>query len=258
MRTRAFCAGRSPTPSKPSRGSFRIAARMLMRSKTLQVVSAIGGALIVAGGSLSLVTAWLPWAQFKLLGGIPVALPAVVFSCGVLAAAAALAALLLRRFPLFCLLACAVLFAAAQGAETQIPRAVKKRLIGVQISLFPINRLLDQFHIPNIEAGNYGEPDESFLGSGVRYALDSAGILLLGCLLALPRDPIIAAAYGRLARSRCASCGAAWPSSRNARHCPSCGAPTDPLTCSQCGTVGLESDKYCIACGAPVKSAREI
>lgn len=218
-----------------------------MVSPAWRIVSSVGSALIVLGASVALAAAWLPWAQFKLLGGIPVALPAMVFSSGLLVFGIALAVLFLRRTPLLCLAAAGVLFLAIQTAEVQIPRAVKTRLIGAQISIFPVNRLLDQFHIGDIEVGNYGDKDASLLGIGEQYAFDGAWLLLFGSLLSLPRDPLVM----RLIRVRCRSCGASWKLYRMARFCPACGVAADPRACPRCGEIRAAGDRFCAVCGAP-------
>ena len=219
----------------------------------LAMLLMLGGAAGILAGTLS------PWATFRVFHNIEINLPGWVFVWGSLClAVATLVFLGMRRSPVLCVIgALLVLHWDAEG-QRRVPERVKFQLAGSQLELpASVNRLLDQFHIPDIEVANLNTPNPDLLGVGLRWTADGAYGLLLGAIVGLPGDPAAVWIYRRTAKVQCRACGERWPVSRTALFCPHCGASTLPrhiCLCPQCHTQAKRGDKHCIACGTALDS----
>jgi len=211
--------------------------------------------LILAGAAGILAGVLSPWATFRVFHNIEVNLPGWTFMWGGLSLVVVVLVFLgARKSPILCLLgALFVLHWAAEG-QKRVPERVKFQLAGAQMNFsVSINRLLDQFHIPDIEVANLGMPNSELLGVGLGWTISGAYGLLLGALIGLPGDPIAVWVYKRTAKARCRVCQTRWPVSRAALFCPSCGAsvlPKHVRLCPQCQTQAKYGDVHCIACGS--------
>lgn len=217
----------------------------------LRVAIVIGNIFVIAGAALILVGTLGPWAQVVVFKNIQIALPGFFFISGALCLAiAALVLLGARRSSILCLIGGIFVSMLMIKARHDIPHQIKHQMIGAQMALFPINRLLDQFHISDIEVGGYGEQDR-LLGEGLEWAAWGGGLLLLGGAAGLPNDPIVAWIAARISRRKCSNCGARWLTARDANYCPECGAPApgSPRRCRICQQEALPSDHHCIGCG---------
>ena len=208
----------------------------------------LGGAAGILAGALS------PWATFRVFHNIEVNLPGIAFVWGGLClTVAALVFLGMRRSPVLCLIGALLALHWVAEGQQRVPERVKFQLAGAQMNFtVSINRLLDQFHIPDVEVANLNTPNPDLLGVGLAWTQDGAYGLLLGAIVGLPGDPVVVWMYRRTARARCRACGERWPLSRAALFCPSCGASTLPKhirLCSHCGTQAKRGDKHCVACG---------
>ena len=213
----------------------------------------LGGAAGILAGTLS------PWATFRVFHNIEVNLPGIAFVWGGLSlAVAALVFLGMRQSPILCLVgAMLVLHWDAEG-QRRVPERVKFQLAGSQLELSAsVNRLLDQFHIPDIEVADLNTPNPDLLGVGLGWTQYGAYALLLGAVVGLPGDPAAVWVYRRTARAHCRLCGERWPVSRVALFCPRCGASTLPKhtrLCPHCGTQARRGDLHCVACGTALDS----
>jgi len=220
----------------------------------LSAVLILGGAAGVVAGTLG------PWATFRVFHNIEINLPGVVFLWGGLClAVAALVFLGMRRSPLLCLIGALAVLHWGTVAQRKVPERVRFQLAGSQLVLSAsVNRLLDQFHIPDIEVANFGIPNADLLGDGLNWTLKGATLLLLGSVLGLPGDPLAVWVYARTARVQCRVCGMRWLLSRQAKYCPACGASTLPVylrLCPHCGKQAAKKDKHCVACGTALPAA---
>ena len=209
----------------------------------------VAGAALILGGTLS------PWAQMKLFKNIDLTLPGFLFSDGGLCLAVAVLVLLGgRRSPLLCLAGAVCVLGWVSAARQDVPRRVRHQVIGAQMAMFPVNRLLAQFHIGDVQVGDWSVPDDRVLGPGLTWVAWGAGLLLAGGLTGLPGDPVAGWIYARTARQRCRACGTGWLKARGARHCPACGTsvPGTERRCATCSTQAARSDRHCITCGAPL------
>lgn len=219
-----------------------------------RLLAAISTTLILAGAAGVVTGSLSPWATFRVFHNIEINLPGIVFLGGGLClSVAALVFLGVRRSPVLCLAGALAVLHWGGEAQKQVPERVKFQLAGSQLVLAStVNRLLDQFHIPDIEVTNFGTKNPELLGAGLDWTLKGASVLLLGSVLGLPVDPLAVWVFRRTARARCRFCGAKWLLSRQARFCPSCGESTLPSSwrlCAQCGTKARKQDKHCVACG---------
>jgi len=216
--------------------------------------------LILAGAAGILAGVLSPWATFRVFHNIEVNLPGWTFMWGGLSLVVVVLVFLgARKSPILCLLgALFVLHWTAEG-QKRVPERVKFQLAGAQMNFSTsINRLLDQFHIPDIEVADLNTPNPSLLGIGLGWTVSGAYVLLLGSLIGLPSDPAAVWVYKRTAKTRCRACQVRWPVSRAALFCPSCGASTLPKhvrLCSQCQTQAKRGDKHCVACGSALPDA---
>lgn len=213
----------------------------------------LGGAAGVLAGALS------PWATFRVFHNIEVNLPGWVFVWGGLClAVAALVFLGMRRSPVLCLVGALLALHWVAEGQQRVPERVKFQLAGAQMNFtVSVNRLLDQFHIPDIEVADLSVRNPDLLGVGLSWTQDGAFALLLGALIGLPGDPAVVWVYRRTARARCRACGERWSVSRAALFCPRCGASTLPKhvrLCPHCGTQARRGDLHCIACGFSLDS----
>jgi len=219
----------------------------------LRIVRGLSQALLLLGAGLALAGTLSPWAQVTLLHNILVSLPGVLFAGGGVCLSVAVLILLgARRFPLLCLLGAAVVLAQAHQAAHDVPPLLKHQIIGAQLALFPLNRLLDQFHIGDVQIGDWSVPNAQLLGTGLAWTMRGGWALLAGALAGLPSDPALGWMVARTGRSRCRVCGVRWLRSRSARFCPACGSLADtrqPPVCPHCNQTAVPGDIHCIACG---------
>ena len=220
----------------------------------LRLISGLSTLLILGGAAGVVMGTLSPWATFRVFHNIEINLPGVVFFWGGLClAVAALVFLRMRRSPILCLIGSLAVLHWGTEARKQVPERVKFQLAGSQLVLASsVNRLLDQFHIPDIEVANFGTPNANFVGEGLNWTWNGASVLLLGSVLGLPGDPLAVWIYTRTARVRCRVCGARWPLSRQACFCPACGVsalPTHLRLCPHCAAEASKLDRYCVACG---------
>ena len=195
-----------------------------------------------------------PWATFRVFHNIEINLPGIVFLWGGLClTVATLVFLGARKSPILCLVGALFVLHWAAEAQVRVPERVKFQLAGAQMNFsVSINRLLDQFHIPDIEVANLGTPNPELLGVGLGWTVGGAYLLLLGAIIGLPGDPVAVWVYRRTAKARCRVCQVRWPVSRAVLFCPSCGTSTLPKhlrVCPQCQTPAKRGDKHCTACG---------
>ncbi|MGI4788362.1 MAG: double zinc ribbon domain-containing protein [Janthinobacterium lividum] len=216
--------------------------------------------LLILGGAAGVVAGTLgPWATFRVFHNIEINLPGIVFLWGSLCLAVAVLVFLgMRRSPILCLIGALLVLHWDTEGQKRVPERVKFQLAGSQLELSAsINRLLDQFHIPDIEVANLNTPNPELLGVGLGWTTNGAYVLLLGSLVGLPGDPIAVWVYRRTARARCRVCQTRWLLSRAAQFCPNCGAsvlPSHIRVCPHCGTLAKRSDRHCVTCGTELPS----
>ena len=218
-----------------------------------RTASGLGVLLILGGAAGVLAGALGPWAQVTLFHNIALHISGLLFAEGELCLSAALLILLgMRRSPVLCLMAALFVLHWTAQARTGIPHRVRHQVIGAQLALFPLNRLLDQFHIDDVQVGDWSVPDAQLLAGGLNNTVKAGALLLLGSLIGLPTDPAVVWVMSRTIQGRCRACGARWPQARAAAFCPRCGIPTSAAgarRCPQCGTEASALDLHCIACG---------
>jgi len=214
----------------------------------LALLLTLGGAAGIVAGTLS------PWATFRVFHNIEINLPGIVFLWGGLCLSVAVLVFLgMRRSPILCLAGAMLVLNWTAEGQKRVPERVKFQLVGAQMNFsVSINRLLDQFHIPDVEVADLSTPNASLLGIGLGWTTQGAYALLLGSVIGLPGDPVAIWIYTRTARVRCRTCGTRWPLSRGAQFCPHCGASTLPAfvrLCPHCQTQAKRRDQHCVACG---------
>ncbi|MBV9849058.1 MAG: zinc ribbon domain-containing protein [Armatimonadetes bacterium] len=224
-----------------------------------RLLAGLSALLLLGGGAGILLGALSPWARVTLFHNMDLSLSGLLFADGGLCLAVALLVLLgMRRSAPLCLIAALLVLRWTAEARVQVPRRVKHQVVGAQLALFPLNRLLDQFHIVNVEVGDWNAPDPQLLAPGLSWTTEGALALLLGGLLGLPADPMVRWVHRHSARARCRACGARWPLSRTARFCPQCGAsalPIDKRHCPACGASVSPRDRHCVRCGEALRGA---
>ena len=213
----------------------------------------LGGAAGIVAGTLS------PWATFRVFHNIEINLPGIVFLWGGLCLSIAVLVFLgMRRSPVLCLIGAVMVLNWAAEGQRKVPERVRFQLAGAQMNFtVSINRLLDQFHIPDVEVANLNTPNSDLLGVGLGWTRLGAYVLLLGSVVGLPGDPVAVWIYRRTARARCRACGERWLLSRGALFCPHCGASTLPKhvrLCPHCGVQARRGDCHCVACGTALDS----
>ena len=218
----------------------------------MRVLYAVSVLLTLAGAALTLAGTFAPWAIVKVLH-VTAGVPGVLFAGGSICLAVAVLVLVgARRWPLLCIVGAIVVLAQAHAARTEVPRRVKSQIVGAQMGLFPVNRLLDQFHIGDIQAGDWTTPDADLLGPGLTWTTWGGTLLLIGGLFGLPSDPAARYVYGHTARTRCPGCGKRWAKARQACFCAACGTPLVPADrrpCGHCSRMPERGDVFCAGCG---------
>jgi hypothetical protein len=218
----------------------------------VRVAGLLGQAVVFVGAGTVLAGALGPWANIVVFKNIDLSVPGFFFAWGGLCLAVAILILIgARRSSILCLIGALFVLFWLTIARREVPRLVKHQVVGAQMALFPVNRLLDQFHINNIEAGDWSIPDEQVLGPGLTWSAWGGGLLLLGGALGLPSDPVSLWIYVHTARRQCRACGARWLVGRDAQFCPECGTPVPGTQrhCPVCQTPAASRDHHCIACG---------
>lgn len=215
---------------------------------------------MVAAAFCLAVTCCLPWGHIAILHTVDLSVPGLMFQTGSSALAAAVAVLvLLRRSPILSVVAAGLACHWIAAAADEVPHKVMHQVIGVQLSLFPVNRLLDQFHLPNIEFAKTFMPKDQIIAPALFWSRSAAGSLLAASLLALPVDPLVSRILLRIQTTKCRACAASWPALRKVRYCPDCGTPTEPPqknTCPHCGSGTTPTDKHCVECGGSLAATR--
>lgn len=218
-------------------------------------------ALFLLGGAAGIVAGTLgPWATFRVFHNIEINLPGIMFQWGGLSLAVAVLVFLgMRRSPLLCLAGAILVLQWNTEAQKRVPERVKFQLAGSQLELSAsVNRLLDQFHIPDIEVANLNTPNPELLGVGLDWTAKGAYALLLGSLIGLPSDPVAVWLFTHSVRVRCRVCGTRRLLARPAQFCPSCGTSTRPKhirLCPHCGTQARRQDRHCVECGTGLTSS---
>jgi hypothetical protein len=220
---------------------------------TAQLIILCGAAGVLAG-------ALSPWATFRVFHNIEINLPGIVFGWGGLCLAVAMLVFLgMRRSPILCLVGALLVLYETGEAQKRVPERVKFQLAGSQMEFtVSINRLLDQFHIPDIEVANLNTPNAELLGVGLGWTVEGAYGLLLGGLVGIPYDPVAVWLFTHSVRVRCRACGARRLLARPAPFCPGCGVSTlhkNVRFCPHCGTRARRGDRHCAACGTALPSA---
>ena len=214
---RCFLCTRGGHSAEGCRAANSSMSRRILSSAHMALVyepllAGLSALLILGGAAGILVGALSPWANVTLFHTIDLSLSGALFAGGGLCLAVALLVLLgMRRSALLCLVAAGCVLHWTAQARIEVPRRVKHQVIGAQLALSPLNRLLDQFHIANVDVADWGIPDPQLLAPGLPWTTDGALALLFGSLLGLPSDPVARWAYVRAARARCRACGARWP-----------------------------------------------
>ena len=216
----------------------------------------LGGAAGILAGALS------PWATFRVFHNIEINLPGIVFLWGGLCLSVAVLVFLgMRRSPVLCLVGAMLVLQWTAEGQKRVPERVKFQLTGAQMNFsVSINRLLDQFHIPDVEVANLNTPNPDLLGVGLGWTQQGAYTLLLGSIIGLPGDPVAVWIYRSTARARCRACGTHWPLSRGAQFCPHCGASAlsrHIRRCPHCQTPAKRGDQHCIACGTALTQSSQ-
>ncbi len=214
----------------------------------------LGGAAGVLAGALG------PWATFRVFHNIEISLPGFVFLWGGLCLSVAVLVFLgAHRSPLLCLAGALLVFRWVAEAERKVPERVKFQLAGAQLeAASSVNRLLDQFHIPDVQIADLNTPNPDLLGEGLGWTVKGARVLLLGGLAGLPGDPVALWLFAHAVRGRCRACGARWLLARRPRFCPACGTPAQPRgirLCPHCQARARRGDRHCAACGTALPSA---
>ncbi len=214
------------------------------------------GAAFVLAGALG------AWAQVTLLHNLQLSVPGVLFAGGGICLAVAVLVLLgAWRFPIICLAGAIVVLAQTHQAIYDIPHFIKHQIVGAQIALFPLNRLLDQFHSGDVQIGDWSVPNAQLLGAGLAWTVRGGWVLLAGALAGLPSDPALGWVVARTVRARCRICNAWWLASRHARFCPRCGTAAETRAapvCPHCLREASRGDGYCIACGTALSGAGKV
>lgn len=224
-------------------------------------IGRIASALIGPAAFALAVACCLPWAHVVLLHTVDVSMPGILFESGCRIFAVAVGVLILvRRLPFASLIAAGFAYRWFADAANDVPHRVMHQVIGVQLSLFPINRLLDQFHLPNIEFANTFAPKADLLTPAFDWSRTAIEVLLLLSLLAIPADPAIIWIARRIVPAQCRACGKRWKATRDAEFCPECGTPVHPskrIVCSRCGAPARKGDKHCVKCGETLGASAE-
>ncbi len=227
----------------------------MIRYKQFLLVGAdwLTQALVCAGAILCIAETISPWVQTTLFGRLALRLPGVLFADGALLIGLACGAVVLRRYRIAALVLAAFAFAAFQDAQTAIPRDVKSHIIAAQVSLSPINRLLDQANIPEITVGNFALPDSAYLAGAPTYAAYGIFLMMGGAVLGLAFDPLLVWGWRQFAVVGCRNCGQKRRASRSVDYCPACGSwqreVAEPPRCPVCRTIMQSTDNYCSSCG---------
>lgn len=201
------------------------------------LAASVVGALIVAAGSV------LPWARLSVFG-LEITQPGVL-GLGALSLSAAILALMWgRRFPLLGLILGLFALGVGAHAERETGRAVKGRILHLQVALAPVNDKLIRVGLPPIEPFQMGRPWKEFVGPGPLWTFRGGAILALGSAAIFTG--------GMLLRS-CFRCGARWSPARAVAFCPACGERVGPLrACPACESPVEPKDRFCAACGVTI------
>ena len=209
-------------------------------------------ALVIAAGACAM-CAVLPWGTATLFRDVTLHIPGAVYQDGMIVLAAATTAAFLRRSRIAGIIAALICLHAAQKAAISVPSQIIYDLAGAQINLFPINRVLDQAHIPDLTIGNWSLKPESYLDYGLAYTTLAAKYLLAASIAGILYDPLIAGAWQRFGAWPCRRCRM-WIAVRShAEYCTRCGLwlprRAEPRRCRACRQPLGMKDNFCAACG---------
>ena len=223
----------------------------LWLTRSLDIITQI--ALVAAASACALCTI-APWGIATLFSNLVVHIPGAVYPDGLYVAAASTAAALARRSRLIGIAAALVCFWAVNQAASDVPKPIIRALAGSQSALFPVNRILDQAHAPDLTVGVFNLPPASYLDYGLGWAMTAAQCLLAASVLGLAFDPVLAALWNRFGALPCRRCRQWLPARIKADYCPRCGLwlprTPEPLRCRACRNVMGARDNYCAVCGA--------
>jgi hypothetical protein len=215
-----------------------------------------GARILVAGGALVIAAgAFLPWAYLPVgRGRLP--LPGVLGPGGLTLLLGLVLLFRARVHPAAGLLMGVAVGIGAPLFGDEVSRTLRGALIGLQLWLAPLNRLLEQFHISGIEVVDLGLARDAYLGPGLAVTAWGAWLAAIGhgARLLLPGEGP-PALQDRLAPRRCGACGTTVPRARAAHFCPGCGASLGgPPLCARCLTPAAPADRYCVSCGAALST----
>ncbi len=219
-------------------------------TRALDVITQI--ALVGSAGACALCTL-APWGVATLFKNLIVHVPGAVYPDGMYVAAAASAAALIRRSRIVGIAAALVCLWADNQALVEVPKAIIKSMVGAQMTLFPVNSILDQAHLPNLSVGAYNLPAPNYLDYGLGWTTIAAQCLLAVSVLGLAFDPVIVAAWNRFGALPCPRCRKWLPARRKADYCTRCGLwllrTPEPSRCQACRSPMGALDNYCAVCG---------
>lgn len=221
-----------------------------------QIGAARGGArtLIVVGALLVAAGAFLPWAYLPIgRGRLP--LPGVLGPGGLTLLVGLVLLSRPRLHPVAGLAIAVAIGIAVPLFGDELTRAIRGTLIGLQLWLSPVNRLLDQFQISSIEVVDLGLAREAYLGLGLRLTAWGAWLAAAGhaARLLLPGEGP-SALQDRLSPRRCDGCGTTISRARVAHFCPKCGVSLGgPPHCPHCLAPARPGDCHCVLCGARIE-----
>lgn len=212
--------------------------------------------LLAAAGAVQLIVgAFLPWG-YAPIGRSRLPLPGILGPGGVTLLVGLVLLWRPRLHPMAGLVSAGAVAVWAPAFADDLAHAIRGTLIGAQLWIAPLNRLLEQFRINGIEIVDLALPRAAFLGPGVAVTAWGAGVAALAHLarLFLPGEGP-PALQDRLIPIRCGACGVAVPRARQARFCPNCGTSLGgPPICPACRAPVATADRFCVTCGASISN----
>jgi hypothetical protein len=209
--------------------------------------------LSLAGGLLMVAGAFLPWALVPVgRGRLP--LPGLLGPGGLTLLAGLWLLARPRAAPLLVLPVAILVALGTPAYGEELARHLRGSLIGLQLWIAPLNRLLEQSRIGGIEVVDLGVRLPQYIGPGVAVTAWGGWLAALGQLarlfLAGEGPPVL---RDRLLPLQCRTCSLRIPRARGARFCPGCGASLGgPPLCRACLTPAAPEDRYCASCGNPL------
>ncbi|MBI3928204.1 MAG: zinc ribbon domain-containing protein [Armatimonadetes bacterium] len=212
-----------------------------------------GRRIQLLAGLLLLISPFFSWARVEVLG-VPIGVPGLFFSGGVLMAVALLGCAGLMagaRIPGFQLLGAAVSGAVLLRAAVQITERTEYVLGRMQLSLADINAILARLGLDPVELYQRQGSGSAYLAGGLAWGSGAVLLLALGAALeALGyRGRGLTSWSVLVGRPRCSGCGFAVE--HRMRFCPGCGrSAAGESLCGGCGESVRPGYRFCPACGA--------